>query len=150
MTERDDGAAVVEFLLLSLLLLIPIVYLVLTLAQVQSAAFAAEAVARDASRAAVVGGVDALQNGASFAEAEREARDRANSAVAITLADFRVDSQDAEVSLTCSASPCLTAGSEVQVSVAIELSLPGIGDLIPGVAVQVGASGSSPVDGYVP
>ena len=50
--RSDEGSAVVEFIFLSLLLLVPIVYLVLALASVQSAAFAAEAVARDASRAA--------------------------------------------------------------------------------------------------
>ena len=67
----DEGSAVVEFVFLAIVLMVPVVYLVLTLARVQEATFAAEAVARDVSRAAVVGGVDALHDGASYSEAER-------------------------------------------------------------------------------
>ena len=150
MGSDDEGSAVVEFVFLSLLLLIPVVYLVLTLAQVQASAFAAEAVARDVSRAAVVGGVDALQDGASYASAERAARERADAALAVTLADFGVDSANAHVDLTCSSTPCLRPGSDVAVTVTIDVRLPGIGGLMPRAVVTVDASGSSPVDGYLP
>jgi hypothetical protein len=149
-SQSDEGSAVVEFVFLSLVLLVPIVYLVLTLAAVQSAAFAAEAVARDASRAAVVGGVDALQDGATYARAEEAARDRAAVAVQMTLKDFHVDEQDVSVDLACSASPCLTPGSDVTVTVAVRVALPGIGALVPGAQISLRSSGASPVDGYLP
>jgi hypothetical protein len=150
MADDDEGAAVVEFIFLSLVLMVPIVYLVLTLAEVQAAAFAAEAVARDASRAAVVAGVNALQDGASWGAAERAARDGAATSTALTLSDFDVDADSADVSLACSGSPCLAPGSDIDVRVSIEVRLPGIGALVPRAVVTVEAAGSSPVDGYVP
>lgn len=148
--RSDEGSAVVEFVFLSLILLVPIVYLVLTLAAVQSAAFAAEAVVRDASRAAVVGGVDALQDGATYASAEAAARERASAAAQTTLNDFHVEQDDASVDLACSAQPCLTPGSDVTVVVAIRVSLPGIGSLVPRAQITLSSSGASPVDGYLP
>ena len=148
--RSDDGSAVVEFIFLSLLLLVPIVYLVLALAAVQSAAFAAEAVARDASRAAVVGGVNALQEGATYAQAEAAGRERAAAAVQSTLADFHVDLDDADVELSCDADPCLTPGSNVAVEVTVRVALPGIGALLPSAQVSVSSAGASPVDGYAP
>ena len=148
--RSDEGSAVVEFVFLSVVLLVPIVYLVLTLAAVQSAAFAAEAVARDASRAAVVGGVDALHEGASYSRAEHVARERAAAAMETTLTDFHVDRDDAVVELACDATPCLTPGSDITVDVTVRVALPGIGALVPRALVSVSSSGSSPVDGYLP
>ncbi len=46
----DEGSAAVEFLMLTLLLLIPIVYLVLAVFTIQGASFAAAGAARDAAR----------------------------------------------------------------------------------------------------
>jgi len=146
----DDGSAVVEFIFLAVVLMIPVVYLVLTLARVQEAAFAAEAVARDVSRAAVVGGVDALQHGSTYSQAQGAGRDRANAALATTLSDFHLDASDAVVDLECSADPCLTPGSDITVAVSIEVSLPGIGTLLPRARISVHSTGSSPVDGYLP
>src|SRR6187402_2759125 len=119
LARQDEGAAVVEFVFLAILLMVPIVYLVLTLARVQESAFAAEAVARDVSRAAVVGGVGALQDGATYAQAERAARQRADAVLATTLSDFHLQATDADVTLTCTSSPCLQPGSDVAVDVTI-------------------------------
>ena len=47
----DAGSAVIEFLAVTLLLLVPIVYLVLVLGRLQAATFAAEGAAREAGRA---------------------------------------------------------------------------------------------------
>jgi len=148
--RTDEGSAVVEFIFLAVLLMVPIVYLVVSLAAVQSGAFAAEAVARDASRAAVVGGVDALRDGASVTSAERAARERAASVSAVTLADFRIDPPDAHVNLACSTDPCLTPGSDITVDVTVTVELPVIGALVPGAEVSVSSRASSPVDGYLP
>lgn len=146
----DNGSAVVEFVFLAVVLMIPVVYLVLSLGRVQEAAFAAEAVSRDVSRAAVVGGVDALQEGSSYREAERAGRERAAAALATTLADFHVNPTDATVDLACTADPCFTPGSDVTVAVTIDVELPLIGAVLPQAHVTVSSSGSSPVDGYLP
>ena len=47
----DSGRAIVEFVFLGVLMLVPLVYLVLTLATVQAAAYSATTAAREAGRA---------------------------------------------------------------------------------------------------
>ena len=49
--HRDEGRAIVEFIAVGLLVLVPIVYLVVTLGRVQAAAFAVSTAAREAGRA---------------------------------------------------------------------------------------------------
>ena len=146
--RADDGAALVEFVFLAIVLMVPMVYLVLTLARVQADAFAAEAAVRDASRAAVVGGVDALRGGASGARAEQLARERADAVLGVTLADFDVAPSDVDVELTCTGGPCLSPGTAVVVAITIRAHLPGIASLVPAATARVSATGSSPVDGY--
>ncbi|MBV9292058.1 MAG: hypothetical protein JO222_06375 [Frankiales bacterium] len=55
----DDGSAIVEFVWLALLLLVPLIYLVLAAVDVQRSAFAVTAAARDAARAYATAGSDA-------------------------------------------------------------------------------------------
>jgi hypothetical protein len=75
----DSGAAVVEFVALSVLVLIPVIYLALTIFQIQRSAFGVTQAAREAGR--------------SFATAPStsEAFARARSAARIALADQGVD-----------------------------------------------------------
>lgn len=54
----DDGSAVVEFVWLVILLMVPLVYLVLTAVSLQRAAFGVTAAARDAARAYATAGSD--------------------------------------------------------------------------------------------
>lgn len=51
MRARERGNALVEFTWLAVLLMIPLVYLMLTVFQVQKAAYAMEAASREAGRA---------------------------------------------------------------------------------------------------
>ena len=76
---RQDGSAVVEFVWLAVLLLVPLLYIVLTAVSVQRTAFGLTAAARDAARAYATAGSDA--------EGER----RAELAVHLTMADQGVD-----------------------------------------------------------
>src|SRR5699024_8734536 len=48
--KEDEGNAILEFVVLSAALLIPSLYLVLTLGNVQAAVFAADTISRDAAR----------------------------------------------------------------------------------------------------
>ena len=50
-SSSDAGNAVVEFLAVTVLFLVPIVYLVLVLGRLQAATFAAQGAAREAGRA---------------------------------------------------------------------------------------------------
>ena len=47
---REDGNAIVEFIMMMVVLVIPALYIVVTLASVQAAAFASESSSREAAR----------------------------------------------------------------------------------------------------
>lgn len=110
----ERGSASVEFLTVGMLLLVPTVYLVLTLAAVQSASFAVEGAARQASRVFVQ------------SESLGAAQSAAATAIAVTLADYGLDAADARVEVTCAPDPadCLTRRGFVTVTVSTVVPLP--------------------------
>lgn len=112
--RRDGGSASIEFLTVGMLLLVPTVYLVLAVASIQSASFAVEGAARQASRVFV----QAPTVPAGEAAAER--------AIAVTLADYGLDRTDAVVAITCRPAPadCLARRGFVTVAVSVVAPLP--------------------------
>ncbi len=56
LASEDQGSAVVEFVTIGVLMLVPVVYLVVAVASVQAAAFATESAAREAARIVVTAG----------------------------------------------------------------------------------------------
>lgn len=135
----DDGAAMVEFVVLAVVLVVPLVYLVIAIFDVQRATFATTAAVREAARVFVVS--------SSTGEAEQ----RAHQAVELALRDQGVPSEWATVDIQCLADPCLTPGAKVVVQVATVVPLPlvpWLGDR-PTAAVPVRASHTQTVDMYV-
>lgn len=127
MTRRDDGAALVEFTLLAVVLLVPIVYLVIVAASVQRTAFAVSGAVRGAARAYVTAGSDAL------------GRARATAAVQLALADAHVPFAPGDFSLTCFPAPCtFRPGSSVTVSLDVPVALPGLSALVCAHACRTG------------
>ena len=108
---EDDGTAVVEFVLLAVVLLVPFVYAVLCVFAVERAAFTLTSASRDAGRAFVT-----ADDGAT-------ARDRADDAVRVALADHAVGSS-VTTRVRCSADPCLTPGARVTVELTTSVVLP--------------------------
>jgi hypothetical protein len=107
----DDGSATVEFVFLSVLLLVPLVYVVLTAVFVQRAAFGMTAAARDAARAYATAGGDDL--------GER----RAEAAVRLALHDQGVTWSPRGRVVECD--PCLYApGSRFTVSLHAQIPVP--------------------------
>ena len=144
----DEGSATVEFVALSLLLLIPLVYLVLSFSQIQAAAFAAESAAAAAARAAVVDGVAEYESGASRAQAMTVATGRAQAVAATALSNFGVDQDDGAVELVCDAQ-CLEPGSSITARVRVEVPLPGMAGALGGalpLEVTVDSESRAPVD----
>lgn len=129
--SREEGSAALEVLVLGVLLLVPLVYLVLTLASLQGAAFAAEGAARQAARALTL---------AAAAEAD-SGRAGADDAVAVALADWKVPRRGASVAVTCRPADCTAARSEVVVRVRVAAPLP---LLPPGLGLD--APGTIPVE----
>ncbi|SDQ08436.1 pilus assembly protein [Quadrisphaera sp. DSM 44207] len=138
----DTGGAVVEFVGLAVVLLLPLVYLVVVLGEVQAGAYAVEAAARSAARA---------YTGAASPEQSAGA---ARAAVSLALSDhgFAVD-PDAVTQVSCEASPCLSPEARVSVRVHLDVDLPGVPALLAGVApvqVPVEAESVAVVDRFVP
>lgn len=113
----EEGSAVVEFIFLGVLLLVPLVYIIVAVAQVQGAAYA------------VVGAADhAAKVYAAAGSANAEAQARAAAELAVT--DFGLDPSGMDLDVACSPA-CLTPGSTVTVTVAFDVPLPVLGS-IPG------------------
>lgn len=132
---RDDGSASIEFITVGILLLVPTVYLVLALSSIQSASFAVEGAARQASRV--------------FVQAETVAQGQAaaSRAIAVTLADYGLDAADARVIITCRPNPadCLTRRGFVTVTITTVAPLPLFpavleADIPPGVPIDAVAT----------
>ena len=127
--EGEDGSAIVEFVFLGVLFLVPLVYLMITLFSLQSAAYAAEGAARDAARLYAA----ATDEGAAHRAAELS--------TAMAFEDFGVTiTGPAALTVHCEADPCLTAGSVIQVSVNAGVRLPLLPDFL-------GSAGTVPVEG---
>jgi Na+-transporting methylmalonyl-CoA/oxaloacetate decarboxylase gamma subunit len=136
----DAGSALVEFLGISLVLLVPIVYLVLVLGRIQAATFAAEGAAREAARVYVA------------ADDAEQGTVRAVTAVGIALLDQGFDDDPAgALAVRCSADPCLTPGAEVAATVQVRVPLPFVPtfvrDVVP-LEVPVTAERVAPVDAF--
>ena len=113
----DDGNALVEFSYLAVLLMIPLVYVLLTVFQVQRAAFGVTEAARQAGRA--------------YATATDEAQGRARARVA---ADLALQDQGLVLCPSCLAPPTgqLVPGGTVRVRVEHRVVLPLLGGLFRG------------------
>lgn len=108
----DEGSASLEFISAGLLLLLPMVYLVLTLAAVQAGAFAVEGAARQAARVYVQG------------ESSADADAAAARAIEFALADYGLQDAAVDVEVSCTESPCLSRRGYVTITVATTVALP--------------------------
>ena len=108
----DSGSAIVEFLGLALLLLLPLVYVLITVFSVQRAAYADSSASREAARVYVA------------AESAADGEARAAAAVDIVLRDSGLTPGAGAMEVSCSARPCLTPGATVTVVLSHEVTLP--------------------------
>lgn len=127
--DRDGGRALIEVIFLAVLMLIPVVYILISLLRLQAATFAVTQAARDAGRA--------IDSAAGIDEGIATARDIAT----IDLADQHVPAD--QISLlfvaagtSCSADnsviPSLQGGAVFDVCVTAVVSLPGVPTVITG------------------
>lgn len=111
--RADDGSASLEFLTAGLILLVPVVYLIVSLGIVQSHTFAAQAAARHVARA-VATATDVAQ-----ADTRAEAITRA------IAAEYGMAADDLALAVECSGSgPCPGAGEIVRVTARTDAVLP--------------------------
>jgi Flp pilus assembly protein TadG len=110
--DGEEGSAVVEFTFLALLLMVPLVYFIITVGQIQGASFAVVGAADQAAKVFVA------QPNADAAQAAAE------QAVLLALADFGHDTTAARVSTRCDPADCQAAGTAVTVTVNLSVALP--------------------------
>ena len=108
------GTALVEVTWLSVLLLVPLVYVVLAVFEVQRSAFAVDAATRAAGRAY------------TLAPSEAEGAVRARAAAVVALRDQGLELRDGQLTMSCDPDPrdCLSPGSVVRVRMAVQVALP--------------------------
>lgn len=123
----DSGNATVEFAYLGVLLLVPLVYVLLTVLQVQRSAYAVTAATREAGRVFVAHGA----NGAAYDDAFVAAR--------IAMRDQGLDLAPGQLVITCQFDDCAVAGSSVHVRIDRTVPLPlvpAFGQSSPSIAVH--------------
>lgn len=122
----EDGSALVELVWLGVLLLVPVLWIVVTVFDVQRGAFAVNGAARAAGRAYALAPTDA------------EGRARAEAAARQALADQGVD-EPVDVRITCSPYPrdCHSGTSVITVRVASRVDLPLLPDFLGGDAPSI-------------
>lgn len=110
--RAEEGSAIVEFIFIGVLLLVPLIYLTMMVARVQAGSYAATQAAREAGRAFVT------------AESDESAGARAHAAAQIAFADQGFAGDEGELGISCSASPCLTPQGRIDVSTRVTVPLP--------------------------
>lgn len=111
--ESDEaGAAMIEFIVLAVVIAVPLAYLLLAVFDVQRSAYGASSATREAARVFV--------RAPSTAIGEQ----RAQAAAEISLADHGESLVNGELTISCSATPCLTPGASVQFTYRTSVDLP--------------------------
>jgi Flp pilus assembly protein TadG len=119
-SELESGRASLEFLVVAIFMVLPTMYLGLSLSSLQGASLATESAARNAVRGFVQ------------ETTQEKASQRALTAVTVALANHGF-TQVALLERECSLTPCLSPGSVVTIRVGVEAPLFSTG-LLPGPA----------------
>lgn len=115
----EQGSALIEVVWLGVLLLLPMLWIVLSVFEVQRGAFSVEAAARSAARAYALAGEDAL------------GRSRAEAAARQALADQGLEDAPLDVRVSCTTPPaCHSGTSVITVVVGTRVDLPLLPDVL--------------------
>jgi hypothetical protein len=110
---EERGSAVVEFVFLTVVVLVPLIYLVMTVARIQAGTYAVAQAAREAGRAYVT------------AESAESAPARAYAAAGIAFADFGFAG---DLEIGCDGSPCLRPEGRITTRAQVSVPLPLVPD----------------------
>jgi hypothetical protein len=140
-TDSEAGSASLEFITAGLILLLPLIYLILTMSQLQAGSLAVEGAARQAVRVFVQ------------SASEDEATARAQRAIDFALSDHGLSPGSATLSVSCAPRPsdCLHRRGEVTVTVATSVALPLVPpvlDLDVGLAIPVSSVATEQVSRF--
>lgn len=110
----DRGSAIVEFVALGLLLLIPVIYFVVTVSRVQAGSFAVVAASEQAGQAITV------------MEAETFNQAAIHEIAAVAALDHGFDAQDLALEVSCSDGSCTSPGAVATVHARLTVGLPAV------------------------
>jgi Flp pilus assembly protein TadG len=126
----DDGSAIIEFVFVAVIVMVPLVYLIVSVADVQRSSIAVAQSAREAGRAFATG------------ESSADGRRRAEVAARLAFADQGVD-HPPELSFHAGAgcsspnvTPVLVAGAEYTVCVTRTVSIIGVPSILAGRGIR--------------
>lgn len=109
--DDESGSATVEYILISVLLLIPLVYAMIALHQIQTASYAAAAAADHGAK--IAGG---LGGGGGLARAQRS--------IEQTVLDYRIDSSRVSSTVSCAPGGCGEGARIISYQVSIDVPVP--------------------------
>lgn len=133
----DDGNAILEFTWLAVLLLIPVVYGVVAVFEIQRAAYGITQAAREAGRAFV----SAEDTSSAYADAF--------AAASLAMDDQRLRLRPGQLRIECSPAPCgIVPGTVVHVTIDTAVGLPFLPSLFGHPPVPVHARHDEVVDTY--
>lgn len=124
-TEAERGSAIIEFVGLSVLLAIPLMYLMLAISMVQASNLAAVAAADQAAR--IVSNSNAAPD--TGAPGTRE---KAEHAIADVMDGYGIAADNASLSVECSG-PCPGPGSLITAHVEVRVPLPFVPEGVQGI-----------------
>jgi hypothetical protein len=110
-SDAEAGSAIVEFVFLAVMMMVPLFYLVMVLGRLQAGAYAVSAAAREAGRAYVTAQVPA------------QAPARAQSAAGLAFADQGFDNEGTVV-ISCDGAPCLRPDGRVRITATVSVPMP--------------------------
>lgn len=129
-TEPERGSAIIEFIGLSVLLAIPLMYLMLAISMVQASNLAAVAAADQAARIvsnSTVSAETGTPNATQSATGER-----AEHAIADVMNGYGIAPENASLNIECSG-PCPGPGSLITAHVEVRVPLPFVPDGVQGI-----------------
>lgn len=112
LADDERGSAALEFIVGGVILLVPIVYLVVTLGIIQSHALGVEAASRHVARAV------------SSAESAEDAEARAGAVLDSIVREYDLDAVEVDVSCVGEPAACPGAGETVRVTISASVPLP--------------------------
>ena len=134
----ERGSAVVEFVFLAVLLMVPLFYLVMVLARLQAGAYAVSGAAREAGRAFTT------------ATAPAQAPARAEAAAGVAFSDQGFDGMGS-VTIACDGDPCLRPDGRVVATASVTVPLPLVPSVFAGVlptSIPISATHVATVDRF--
>jgi Flp pilus assembly protein TadG len=111
-SESDRGSASIEFIVVGVAIILPLIYIAITVLTLNAAQFASHQAASEGARAFVTSTSNSSGN------------QRASIAANQAFADYGLSESELEIAITCDHISCLTPGGSVSIEVSTQVPLP--------------------------